>query len=164
MWESELRAAMGRANVWTPSCWWSSQPTPRLPSFSHRSKTDVDRFRKEEIARAQAPLEALTNKARALDTLTAYRNAFFQAFVFFHARKISMPPPAVAIGQFLALAVGASQNKSRAELHLNALSYVYRLNDWNSEPLASGCVRDPVHASISIYSTAKKQSARFGVG
>ena len=70
-----------------------------------------------------------------------------------------MPPPAVAIGQFLALAVGASQNKSRAELHLNTLSYVYRLNDWNTESLASGYVRDPVHASISIYSTATKQSA-----
>ena len=86
----------------------------------------------------------LTNKARAPDILMAYRNVFFQAFVFFHARKVSMPPPTEEIGQFLALAVGASQNKSRAELYLNALSYVYRLNDWNTDSLASGYVAVPI--------------------
>ena len=73
MWESELRAAMEHANVRTPSCWWSSRPTPRLSFFSHRSKTDAARLRREEIARAQALLEALTNKARAPETLTASR-------------------------------------------------------------------------------------------
>ena len=138
---------------------WSHTGNARLPSFSHKARFSPALFVREERARADALSMALINKCRSDGTMAAYRNAFMQAFVYFHARNLPFPISTIDLNRFLSLAVGEAQNKSRAELYVTSLTFIYRLNEWDIGPLLSLRARAPVHAAISIFSTATKKSA-----
>ena len=57
------------------------------------------------------------------------------------------------------MAKGEGQNKSRAELYITSLAFIYRLNEWDTAPLLSLRARAPVQAAVSIFSTATRKSA-----
>ena len=154
-----MRSLLSTRNIKTPAAWWSNASTARLPSFSHKARSSPALFVREERARADALSAALINKCRASGKLAAYRNAFLQAYLYFHARGLPFPAPAIDLNRFLSLAVGEAQTISRTELYITSLAFIHRLNEWDIAPLRSLRARAPVQAAVSIFSTATRKSA-----